>query len=127
LVPHNRYTNKLSHQQIICLFDHGVYHCDLETGLVYSTRTAIKLFTFEGNEDGYLWVRLYYGQSMRSMSVSHVVWIVGTRCAIPEGFEIHHRDKDIKNNRFDNLFCLHRIDHNKLHHGQNLITEDTPF
>jgi len=34
---------------------------------------------------------------------------------IPQGFEIHHRDENPENNDFENLICVHQIDHNKLH------------
>lgn len=68
-------------------------------------------------------VDLFHGGRRKSMHVSHLIWMWGTNCTIPDGFEIHHRDEDPNNNDFNNLLCLHAIDHAKLH----AVEDDTPF
>lgn len=44
---------------------------------------------------------------------------------IPKGYEVHHRNEDPLDNSFDNLICLHPLDHSKLHH--QTTDEDVPF
>jgi len=125
-MPHKRYSKKLTHQEVIKLFDDGRYSVNLEQGRVYSSKTGKELFTYVGNDAGHLYVRLYCAPSYKAMPVSHVVWIMGTRSPVPKDFEVHHRNRNTKDNCFDNLFALHKIDHRKLHHG--LIEQaDAPF
>ena len=127
-MPHNHYKGKLTHREIIKLVDTGVYIVDIYKGTVSSGKTEKELFTFPGNTEGYAWVRVYNAPKMRSIAVSNLVWIKGARATIPKNFEIHHRDLDITNNAYYNLFALHKDDHAKLH-GRNLIEEfeEVPF
>ena len=60
----------------------------------------------------------------KSMHVSQLVWMWHTNAVIPDGWEVHHMDEDPNNNDFDNLLCLHPIDHAKMHPGKQ---EPTPF
>lgn len=120
-MPSKNYSSKLTHEQIIELFDCGLYYADLGMGIVYSGKTKKPLFTFfstkqedKDNED-YLWLRLYKSPAMRSIPVAHVIWIVGARNLIPPNFEIHHDNKNRGDNSFDNLFCVHKTDHRKFH------------
>jgi len=69
-------------------------------------------------------VDLAHNLKRKSVNVSHLVWMDATRVLIPKDFEIHHRDENPLNNNFDNLICVHQLDHRKLH-GE--IEEEVPF
>ena len=44
--------------------------------------------------------------------------------AIPEGYDIHHKDGDKQNNVIENLQCLSKADHSRMAtHGQNQYTK----
>lgn len=125
---------RLSHNEILELFDNGTYRVDLETGTIYRKNgKPIKpqLGGRHPDEKPYLKIRLYLRERIREIPVAHVVWIVGARSAIPPGFEIHHKDLSNLHNWWDNLFCLFDKDHRKLHNGHRLIDkpdeEETPF
>jgi len=131
-MPRGNYTGKLTHLEIIELFHQGKYSCDLETGDVFSGKTGKKLFMFIGNDEGMLWTRLYASPKMRSLTVSHIIWIIGNQIAIPEGFQIHHRNVQNTDNRYENLFALFHLDHKKLHNNEDLIArfdgdDEIPF
>lgn len=127
-MPRPAYNARLSDEDIMQLVRDGKYHVDLEAGLVFSDRTRQEVFTYAGNEEGYLFIRLYDQPKHRTLPVSQVVWIVGTQSTIPKGWEVHHRDGNIKNNSFSNLYCLHPVDHRKLHRDDDLINmQQEPF
>ena len=69
-------------------------------------------------------VDLWHEGKRRSCNVSHLVWMLCTGRVIPEGFEIHHADEDPLNNSFENLVCVHPLDHGKLH---NQVGDEVPF
>lgn len=71
-------------------------------------------------------VDLWHEGLRRSIHVSALVWMFHTGCVVPNGFEIHHWNEDINDNSWENLYCLHSMDHAKIH---NLDTEDAeiPF
>lgn len=128
-MPRATYRETLSDLEVLALFDAGRYQCDLEAGAILSKRGRAVHVTLGGNPKRYHYVRLYRGNSAhRMMPVAHVVWIVGNRVALPEGFEVHHRDTDCTNNRYLNLYALFKLDHQKLH-DLNLIVNGnhTPF
>jgi len=60
-------------------------------------------------------VDLWHESKRRSCHVSHIVWQVHAERKLPSGFEIHHRNGNPLDNRFDNLLCVHPRDHIKLH------------
>lgn len=123
-MPHSRYNKKLTAKEIIKLFDNGFYTVDLFLGLLYSGKTEEELFTYEGNDEGHLFVRLYKAPKMITTAVSRIIWIIGNRLAIPKDFEIHHKDLDVKNNCFNNLYALSKIDHKKLHNNNLILKQD---
>lgn len=79
----------------------------------------------------YQFVELYHRPSdkRRKIGVAAFVWMAGTKHAVPKGFIVHHQDLNTLNNAFDNLYCLHEIDHHKLHGGELIEIEDSdvPF
>lgn len=113
----------LSDKGILAAFDAGRY---LLVDNKITLPNGKALYTYTGKDSAkHLFVRIHYRNRRRGVAVHRVIWIVSTRSTIPSGWEVHHRDLDPTNNRFDNLFCLHPLDHRKLHKG--LIVEDTSF
>lgn len=125
----SRKWEKLSQAEVIQLFKDGVYKVDLENGLIIKRDGKPIATRIKGGRYGtYYKVRLYDGTKMREMTLHAAVWTGHTLREIPEGFEIHHRDKDHSNNRWTNLFCLFKLDHRKLHDSEDLLEhEETPF
>lgn len=82
------------------------------------------------NEGGYLFVRIYCNRKVKTIALAKLVWLSVVLRPVPNGFEIHHRDTDNTNNTWGNLFCLHELDHRKLH-GRELIDDqelnEVPF
>lgn len=124
-MPRKEYNKRLTNLDILELFENGSYWVDLNEGVVYSQRIRAAVFVYEGNAEGHLFTRLYSQPKHRSLPVSHVVWMFGTRESLPAKWEIHHRDKDVQNNSFNNLVAVHPIDHRKLHADEPV--EDIPF
>jgi hypothetical protein len=60
-------------------------------------------------------VRLYWKSKRRYIEFHRLVWMARTLSSIPTGWEIHHRNGDQEDNRWENLYCLHPEDHKKLH------------
>jgi len=50
-----------------------------------------------------------------------------TREVIQLGWQIHHVDEDKQNNRFENLMCVHPLDHYKLHRDVEVAEDEVPF
>lgn len=116
----------LTQKQILKLLKAGVYFVDedpcKEPGgqpiLVRASREVGKWFY----EDGRAWVRLYWQGRRKMILFARLVWMSRTLCVVPKDFEIHHDDLDRRNDRWDNLICLHKLDHRKVHEH-----EDLPF
>lgn len=124
---------KLTNTEVIRLFHLGIYEADLEAGVI--KKNGRPIYTFidarehrKGLRQGkqvpptYLWCRLYYRGRKRNISVAQAIWMAGSGTPIPNGFEIHHRDKNVQNNAWSNLYCLYELDHDKLH-SRDLIEE----
>lgn len=117
-------------ERVLELIVLGRYVVNLSTGEI-AGRGGKLLRPYEaGHQEGrdnheYLWVRIYDHTLRRSVPVSHMVWMAGTKRLLPSDFEVHHRDEDRGNNRFDNLLALHYLDHRKLHAKESV--NDIPF
>ena len=126
-MPHKYYPLSLTDEEILTLFEEGQYQAYLNTGEICSKEgDKLKTRATRGREKEYLSVRLYKAPKTKEISLSRLIWMLGTGSLIPEGFEIHHEDGNPKNNSFDNLYALHAIDHLKLHNGE-LLEEVVPF
>lgn len=110
----------MSNREVLALFRDGTYRADLSTGVIYG-RSGKPLKTYlNGTPEGeglYSFIALYNAETgkRKDIAVHRVVWMVGANAVIPRNFEVHHEDGDTNNNTFDNLFCLHKRDHGKVH------------
>lgn len=86
---------------------------------------AQRINTRRRMNDGDARVDICFDKKKLSINVSHLVWMFYTNCVIPEGWEIHHRNEDPTDNSFNNLICVHPIDHRKLHAVKD--EEEVPF
>lgn len=120
---HAHYSRRLSDLDVIGLFDAGLYSADLDAGVVYNRRGR-EVASYVGNDEGHLFIRLYGHGGCRAVALHRVIWIVGARSSIPEGWEVHHYDLDTSNSAFVNLYCLHPVDHRKLHGGRLILEAD---
>ena len=77
-----------------------------------------------GNEQGHRYLRVYGSRKYKAIAEHRAVWMMTTNSVIPYGWEIHHIDGDVTNNLFDNLMCLHHLDHDKFHKA---YTREVPF
>ena len=79
-----------------------------------STGAPVK--TFPGNAEGHQYLRVYHAGKCKALAVHRAIWMHVTGVPIPPDFEIHHRDEDNQNNAWENLLCVHRLDHQKIHY-----------
>lgn len=122
-MPRQAYRRRLTDKRLLQLVDEGAYVVDTNTGEVLSARTGKPIYVDADKHNGHQFLRLYNTPHYRMMPLSHLIWLVATRCPLPRGFEVHHIDTDVTNNAFENLLCIHRNDHRKLHGD----SEEVPF
>ena len=67
-----------------------------------------KGLTYKLNKSG------YYAYGKKGVRLHRVIW-EETHGKIPKGFDIHHKDFNKQNNSIDNLECLSRSDHIRIH------------
>lgn len=114
---------KVTNREVLDWLRDGVF--TIADGEVYTRsgrRLAQRINKRRGCEHGDARVDLICGGKRKSMHVSQLVWMWGTKSVIPDGYEIHHWDEDPTNNEFSNLIALHPIDHGKFH-----VYEAVPF
>jgi hypothetical protein len=64
--------------------------------------------------DRYLFVRIYLDGARRAVAVHRIVWMSVRRKLVPDGYDIHHRDGDRRNNRYKNLRAMTAAKHRAL-------------
>jgi len=109
-------------------FKDGVFR--IKDGQVYKgdKQLAQRINCRQRMDDGDARVDLCHNARRRSCHVSQLVWMVNADMPVPKGFEIHHLDEDKHNNAFNNLVCVHALDHAKLHgNGGEGADDDVPF
>lgn len=127
-MPHSYYRNgKLTQKDILGLLRIGKYSVDFETGNIYGqSGNLLKQLPIGPEGNPYLSLNLYDQGKRINVMVHKIVWMAGTMSTVPRNFEIHHRDLDPTNNSFNNLICVHKIDHAKLH-SEYIEDDETPF
>jgi hypothetical protein len=114
---------KVTKHEVLEWLKDGIF--SIVDGQVYSSsgrQLVQRINKRRGCQHGDPRVDLKYDGKRRSIHVSHLVWMWGTKSVIPDKFEIHHWDEDPTNNDFSNLIAVHPIDHVKLH-----ACEEVPF
>ncbi len=122
----------MSYEDVLALVDSGKYTVCTGTGEVVGPRGVVTPYAFKrrGSHKVDYYVRLYTidagVKKVKSIAVARLVWMVATGSPVPPGFEIHHWDEHPMHNAFRNLFCLHNLDHRKLHREAE-AEEPIPF
>jgi len=118
----------LTDSQLIKILNSGKYLVDPANGLV-TKAGGEPLCTIRGklNKEGqHLFVCIYDGKCRKRVGVHRLIWLYVTQEPIPPKYEIHHRNTDKEDNRWVNLFCLHPLDHDKLHNGDLICNNSDP-
>lgn len=121
-----RYVGGMTDKDVLRLLREGEYRVDPSTGTLYGPRGFAIAPWSDPNEGGRMLVRVYYQGRRRGISLAKLVWMSVAKRVVPNGFEIHHRDEDLSNNTWDNLYCLFTKDHKKLH-NRNLLVDNTEY
>lgn len=126
----------ISDEQVIALFvwtpQEGMpsvrYFID-DQNRICSKRTGKPLYAFKAKVgSSTCWfVKLFWKGKCRGISVARLIWIVTMECSPPEGWEVHHLDKNPDNNDPNNLICLHPKDHKKFHLSETQPSLYVPF
>lgn len=73
------------------------------------------------SRDRYLFVRLYFEGARRAVAVHRIVWMARRLKCVPDGYDIHHRDGNKRNNNYRNLRAIsshaHRVAAGRLRHA----------
>ena len=79
----------------------------------------------EKSSDGYYLIRCYLNGKRRRTRLHRLIWMASTGLAIPEGFDIHHKDHNRKNNGISNLEMVESHSH-RIGHFPWYISEEEP-
>jgi hypothetical protein len=92
---------KLSEQDILDMLTDGRLFVDVETGQV-SVASGRFLIPFPC-KGRYLFVRVHANGCRRGIAVHKLVWMKVHGCVVPEGCDVHHKDRRRQNNHYKNL------------------------
>lgn len=102
---------RLSDSEVLALVKAGRYRVCATTGRVFG-RGGKELSPFAKKDHPNRWyIRVQYNGGRRGISRGRLVWMVGAGCVVPAGWDVHHRDENRSADNFDNLICLHKLDH----------------
>lgn len=126
------YIGKLSQEDVLWLLRKGVYKVCHETGEVTGPKGSMVTPIWGGRQStrgkrrdfGRPFVRLYYRNRRVVIAVPKLLWMSVTGQVVPPNFEIDHDDGDRRNNCWENLVCLHKLDHRKKRRVEQV---DIPF
>lgn len=117
---------RLTDREVLRVLRKKLYTVDLTTGAVTRTKTGRVVTPFV-KKGGRKLIRLYAGGKVKALHLAKLVWMAGTSRTVPKDFEVHHFDEMNDNDGFDNLLCLHKLDHRKFHKHQEVYAEDIPY
>lgn len=104
----------------------GDLYVDLETAEVWKNgKLLVPSLVGTENKNGTRYrLEICHENGKRTITRARLVYLAGSLTPIPEGFEIHHIDKDRYNDCWDNLIAVSHLDHLKLH---QVGVSDVPF
>lgn len=117
---------RMTPREVLGALTNRVYTVDLVTGAVTRARTGRVVTPFVKG-GGRKLIRLYWNGKVKAMHLARLVWMAGAKRTIPKRFEVHHRDERNSSDGWDNLICLHQLDHRKLHRNTDVYAEDIPY
>lgn len=130
---------RMTPAEVMSALRNRVYTVDLSTGAVTRTATG-RVVTPFSKKGGRKLIRMYVKGKVKAMHLARLVWMAGAGRTIPKEFEVHHRDENNASDGWDNLICLHRLDHQKMHNCRvsahvardptdpnNIYAEDIPY
>lgn len=112
---------QITDDEILEMLKNGKYRADLETSQIFNASGTEITKEAHGRLGGYQSVRLKQGPYRRKIRVALLVWMAGTLSVKPVGWQIHHLDGDCTNDSFANLYCLHPVDHRKIHQEETEV------
>jgi hypothetical protein len=110
--------------EVLAALQQRVYTVDLETAEVTRRQTGRVVTPFV-KKSGRKLIRVYVNGKVKAIHLARLVWMAGSKRTIPKQFEVHHRDEQNDSDGFENLICLHRLDHRKMH--ANVVEEPVPW
>lgn len=117
---------RMTPREVMSALTKRVYTVDLTTGAVTRTATG-RVVTPYVKKGGRRLIRLYMNGKVKALHAARLVWMAGAGRTIPKDFEVHHRDETNDSDGFENLVCLHRLDHRKMHRAEAVYWEDIPY
>lgn len=121
-----RYKNSsLSDEELIEVIYSDKYIVNPDNGsITYRNGSPLRI---DRDSDGdRLFVTIYYKGKRKKVGIHRIIWLYVTKEPTPPKYEIHHRNEDKEDNRWSNLFCLHPLDHDKLHNGDLICNNSDP-
>ena len=123
----------ISEAKILELINSGVYTVCPKTAEVRSRGKIVRPFP-QRVHGGIHWRLTVFGfGGNKKIFRARLVWIAKTRRLIPPGFVVHHANEDSQDDSWENLVCVYREDHLKLHpnggrNGNSAVEpEEIPF
>lgn len=93
------------------------YEVNIKEGKVYSTRYNREIGAPDNN--GYIYVSLPYKGKKTTIRRARLIWEL-MYGEIPTGFQVHHRNRVVYDDRIENLVCVSMREHfDKFHKGEN--------
>lgn len=118
---------RLTEVEILELLRTGVYKVDPKTAEVTGPEGIVKPERQKAGRRVYSVIRMYNNGARRGIMRPRLVWMSVTGSLVPPGFEIHHDDESSENDAWENLICLHKLDHLKQHSGKPDQADEIPF
>jgi hypothetical protein len=110
---------KLSHEAILARIADGSLVVDVDEARVYRVGRGGELQELKQYPRGrcgrYRGVCIYSGGSRIKIAVHKLVWLADSGEPIPDGYEVHHEDRDPSNNRISNLDLQTKAEHLATH------------
>lgn len=92
---------------------------DVEKGTIYSLYHK----RYVGSADKLGYIRVKKQKNYKCNFLHQYIWMVANGSDIPEGYEIHHIDRNPSNNSIYNLELVEKTEHRKEHHKGKKLSD----